>query len=99
DTISIISVAKDAVYVMQSLESVVDSNERQRGIIVDKVKERFDSLEGKKIAVLGLAFKPNTDDLREAPSISVTARLVEEGAEVHTYDPAAMDNEIGRAHV
>src|SRR5699024_10199674 len=65
---------------------------RSSDLIVDKVKERFDSLEGKKIAVLGLAFKPNTDDLREAPSISVTARLGEEGAEVHTYDPAAMDN-------
>ncbi|WP_052254702.1 UDP-glucose/GDP-mannose dehydrogenase family protein [Salinicoccus sp. YB14-2] len=92
DTRAIISVAKDASYDMQILENVVDSNERQRGIIVDKVKECFDSIKGKKVAVLGLAFKPNTDDLREAPSISVTARLVEEGAEVHTYDPAAMEN-------
>src|SRR5699024_434864 len=79
-TRGMMSVAKDASYDMPILENVVDSNERQRGIIVDKVKERFDSIEGKKVAVLGLAFKPNTDDLREAPSISVTARLVEEGA-------------------
>src|SRR5699024_8894959 len=92
DTRAIISVAKDASYDMQILENVVDSNERQRGIIVDKVMERFDSVKGKKVAVLGLAFKPNTDDIREAPSIAVTEKLLAEGADVHAYDPAAADN-------
>ncbi len=92
DTRAIISVAQEASYDMQILENVVDSNERQRVIIVDKIMDRFESISGKKVAVLGLAFKPNTDDVREAPSISVIEKLVSEGAEVHTYDPAAMDN-------
>ncbi|SOC41233.1 UDP-glucose dehydrogenase family protein [Salinicoccus kekensis] len=92
DTRAIISVAREASYDMQILENVVDSNERQRGIIVDKVMDRFQSIKGKKVAVLGLAFKPNTDDVREAPSISVIEKLLGEGAEVHTFDPAAMEN-------
>lgn len=92
DTRAIISVAREASYDMQILENVVDSNERQRGIIVDKVMDRFRSIKGKKVAVLGLAFKPNTDDVREAPSISVIEKLLGEGAEVHTFDPAAMEN-------
>ncbi|MCD2137374.1 UDP-glucose dehydrogenase family protein [Salinicoccus halitifaciens] len=92
DTRAIISVAQEASYDMQILENVVDSNERQRGIIVDKVMDRFQSIKGKKVAVLGLAFKPNTDDVREAPSISVIEKLLDEGAEVHTFDPAAMEN-------
>ncbi|WP_020006387.1 UDP-glucose dehydrogenase family protein [Salinicoccus albus] len=92
DTRAIISVARDVSYEMPILENVVDSNERQRGVIVDKVMERFDSVKGKKVAVLGLAFKPNTDDIREAPSIAVTEKLLAEGADVHAYDPAAADN-------
>ncbi|CAM4282497.1 UDP-glucose dehydrogenase family protein [Lacicoccus alkaliphilus] len=92
DTRAIISVAREAEYDMQILENVVDSNERQRGIIVEKVMDRFDSISGRKVAVLGLAFKPNTDDVRAAPSISVIEKLIGEGAEVHTFDPAAMEN-------
>ncbi|MHC0552936.1 UDP-glucose dehydrogenase family protein [Salinicoccus sp. CNSTN-B1] len=92
DTRAIISIAGAVDYDMPILENVVDSNERQRVIIVDKIQSRFKSLKGLKVAVLGLAFKPGTDDIREAPSISVTEKLVDEGAEVRAYDPAALKN-------
>ncbi|GAB3058517.1 UDP-glucose dehydrogenase family protein [Virgibacillus ainsalahensis] len=92
DTRAIISIGKNKDYDMPVLENVVDSNDRQRGIIVDKLLERFRDLNGKTIAVLGLSFKPNTDDMREAPSILVTKKLLEEGATVRAYDPAAMEN-------
>ncbi|WP_010531624.1 UDP-glucose dehydrogenase family protein [Lentibacillus jeotgali] len=92
DTRAVISVGKDADYDMQLLENVVGVNERQKVILVDKVMERFKDIQGKKVAVLGLAFKPNTDDMREAPSIFVTENLLEQGAEVHAYDPVAADN-------
>lgn len=92
DTRAIISAGKDADYHMSLLESAVDVNERQKVIIVDKVMERFSNISGKKVAVLGLAFKPGTDDMREAPSIYVTEKLLAEGAVVHAYDPVAADN-------
>ncbi|GAB3063538.1 UDP-glucose dehydrogenase family protein [Salinicoccus sesuvii] len=92
DTRAVISIAKEADYEMPILENVVDSNERQRGIIVDKMMSRFERLKNKKVAILGLAFKPETDDIREAPSISVTEKLLEAGAEVCAYDPAARRN-------
>ena len=92
DTRAVISFGKDADYDMPILANVVDSNERQRGIIVDKIMERFESVKGMKVALLGLAFKPNTDDIREAPSISVSEKLINAGAEVHAYDPAAIKN-------
>ncbi|MFC3039722.1 UDP-glucose dehydrogenase family protein [Virgibacillus xinjiangensis] len=92
DTRAIISIGKEADYDMPILENVVDANERQRVIIVEKLLTRFSSLNGKRVAVLGLAFKPNTDDMREAPSIEVTGKLIEAGAEVTAYDPVAADN-------
>ncbi|WP_449355757.1 UDP-glucose dehydrogenase family protein [Virgibacillus natechei] len=92
DTRAIISIGKDAAYDMPILENVVDSNDRQRGVLVDKLLERFETIKGKKVAVLGLAFKPNTDDMREAPSILVTEKLLAEGAIVNAYDPVATDN-------
>ncbi|MBP1971489.1 UDPglucose 6-dehydrogenase [Virgibacillus natechei] len=92
DTRAIISIGKDAAYDMPILENVVESNDRQRGILVDKILERYETIKGKKVAVLGLAFKPNTDDMREAPSILVTEKLLVEGAIVNAYDPVASDN-------
>ncbi|ALX49934.1 UDP-glucose dehydrogenase family protein [Lentibacillus amyloliquefaciens] len=92
DTRAVISVGKKVDYDMQLLENVVGVNERQKVILVDKVMERFKDLQGKKVAVLGLAFKPNTDDMREAPSIFVTENLLDQGADVHAYDPVAAEN-------
>jgi len=77
-----------------TLLSLVDRiNERQKSIIVEKVLDYFgNDIKGKKFAVWGLAFKPNTDDMREAPSLVVINGLLEAGAKVSAYDPAAMEN-------
>src|SRR5699024_11338375 len=66
--------------------------ERQKRIIIDKLLQRFGDLQGKNVAVLGLAFKPNTDDMREAPSILITNELIERGASVSAFDPVATVN-------
>jgi len=74
------------------LEAVHEVNERQKQVLVDKVVARFGtSLAGRRFALWGLAFKPNTDDMREAPSLVVIEALLARGATVNAYDPVAMD--------
>jgi len=72
------------------LRAVMDINRDQRRQVVHKLREMLVSLDGKRIGLLGLAFKPNTDDMRDAPSLEVAHILVREGAEVRGYDPVAM---------
>lgn len=80
-------------YDFPMLQAVMAVNDRQKGILVDKIRRWFDGdLRGRTIAVWGLAFKPNTDDIREAPALHIIDRLLEEGAAVRAYDPEAMDN-------
>jgi UDPglucose 6-dehydrogenase len=74
------------------LKSVVEVNNKQQRKLVKKAQLRFGSLCNKKISVLGLAFKPNTDDMREAASVVLIKELLGEGAQVTTYDPVAIDN-------
>ncbi len=77
----------------QLLHSVMDINEDRRHMAVRKVKSMLDdSLTGKTIGLLGLSFKPNTDDMREAPSITIANALIKEGAMVKGYDPIAMED-------
>jgi UDPglucose 6-dehydrogenase len=93
DTRALIQIAKEIGHDFDLLKSVVAVNQSQRQRIVDlayKVSE--ENLVGKKVAVLGLAFKPNTDDMREAPSIDIIHGLQRYGAKVKVYDPIAMDN-------
>ena len=71
-------------------------NELQKRRIVSKLQKHLGSLRGKTIALLGLAFKPNTDDMREAPSIVLASRLLAEGADVRAWDPVADASEILR---
>ena len=79
-------------YRMRIIEAVEEVNERQKSIVFDKIKSGLGGdLRGKCIAVWGLAFKPETDDMREAPSLVVIDRLLAEGAEVRVFDPVAMD--------
>ena len=74
------------------LKAVEAVNERQKGVLVDKVKRHFGAnLSGFTFAVWGLAFKPRTDDMRDAPAITVINALIEAGAEVHAYDPEATE--------
>ncbi|MCD4705073.1 UDP-glucose/GDP-mannose dehydrogenase family protein [bacterium] len=75
--------------IMSAIESV---NLRQKQSIIKKVNQIFPDLEGKKIGIWGLSFKPNTDDIREAPSKIIIKDLLEQGAEIKTFDPEAMDN-------
>ncbi|WP_458411579.1 UDP-glucose dehydrogenase family protein [Schinkia sp. CFF1] len=74
------------------LKETISINENQRQLLVNKALKRFGNLKGKKIAMLGLSFKPETDDMREAPSITIANLLTELGAEVVAYDPVATEN-------
>ncbi|NJE45912.1 UDP-glucose/GDP-mannose dehydrogenase family protein [Thermococcus sp. GR7] len=74
------------------LKAVMEVNEKQPLKLIELLKEHISELKGKTIGVLGLAFKPDTDDIREARSIVIVKKLLEEGAEVIAYDPKAMEN-------
>lgn len=79
-------------YHMQVIEAVEAVNEKQKYIVFDKLKEAFNgNLNGKTVAIWGLAFKPETDDMREAPALIVIKQLLEAGATVKVFDPIAMD--------
>ena len=67
------------------------TNERQKKLLVHKALKHFGSLDGRTFAAWGLAFKPKTDDMREAPSVDIVRALVERGARVRAYDPVAME--------
>ncbi|MCH2033303.1 MAG: UDP-glucose/GDP-mannose dehydrogenase family protein [Tenacibaculum sp.] len=85
-------IAEEHNYKAQLIESVEDVNNRQKFVISDKIIKKYgDDLTGKVFAVWGLAFKPGTDDMREAPAIYVINELVKRGAKVKAYDPKAME--------
>lgn len=85
-------IGQKAGYPMQVIEAVEAVNERQKEVVFHKLEQAFEGdLEGKVIALWGLAFKPETDDMREAPSLVVIDRLLSAGAVVRAFDPAAMD--------
>ncbi|WP_299093704.1 UDP-glucose/GDP-mannose dehydrogenase family protein [uncultured Metabacillus sp.] len=92
DTKALVQIAGNVDYQFELLKGVIRVNQKQQEILLNKLDKRFDSLEGKKVAVLGLAFKPNTDDMREAASIVITKQLIQKGATVVAYDPVAMEN-------
>lgn len=85
--------ANDEGYDMRILNAVMKVNERQRLILVEKMDEYFkDTWAEKKIAIWGIAFKPNTDDIREAPSLYIIKELLKRGCKISVYDPEALDN-------
>jgi UDPglucose 6-dehydrogenase len=98
DLAALIHLSRDLGYEPVLLDAVLEQNRRQPLMLVDllrtRVRERLGrpSLRGLRVGVLGLAFKPNTDDVREAPSIRVVSALLDEGVEVHAYDPRAEEN-------
>lgn len=84
---------KDDGYDFKILESVIDVNQHQKLALIPKIKSHFDNnLKGKTFAIWGLAFKPETDDIREAPSLDIISSLLDSGADVRAFDPEAMDN-------
>lgn len=80
-------------YDFQILNAVMDVNDRQRKVIVQKILRYFDNdIAGKTFGIWGLSFKPNTDDIREAPAVYIIQELLEHGARIKAYDPEAMEN-------
>jgi UDPglucose 6-dehydrogenase len=89
DGVALKQLASNSGYHFQLLAAVIEVNELQKRRVIGKLQKHLGKLGGKKVALLGLAFKPNTDDLREAPSLVLASRLLAEGAEVRAWDPVA----------
>ncbi|MEJ5226699.1 UDP-glucose/GDP-mannose dehydrogenase family protein [Thermodesulfovibrio sp.] len=93
DTMALVKIAEERGVNLSIVRSAIDVNQRQRQRLTDKVVEAFEgNLKGKTVGILGLSFKPNTDDIREAPSLFIIQTLLEKEALIKTYDPVAMDN-------
>jgi UDPglucose 6-dehydrogenase len=89
DSLALKQLAANSGYHFQLLNSVIEVNELQKRRVLQKLERHLGKLRGKRIALLGLAFKPDTDDMREAPSLVLASRLLAEGAEVRGWDPIA----------
>jgi UDPglucose 6-dehydrogenase len=89
DGIALKQLASNSGYHFQLLSAVIEVNELQKRRVLGKLEKHLGKLRGKTVALLGLAFKPNTDDLREAPSLVLASRLLAEGADVRAWDPVA----------
>src|SRR5438874_2072 len=96
DSLALKQLASNSGYHFQLLSAVIEVNELQKRRVIGKLKRHLGSLRGKKVALLGLAFKPDTDDMREAPSIVLASRLLAEGAEVRGWDPVADGSALPR---
>ncbi len=94
DVKALISHGKQAGYSMSILNSVIEVNKKQPEMVLDLLHTHIPKLAGKRIAILGLAFKPGTDDMRESPAIPVVKSILEGGATIRAYDPAAKNEAI-----
>ena len=92
DVRALARMAETMGYHPELLRTVMDINQDMRKLVVDRLEELLGGLRGQRIGVLGLSYKPNTDDLREAPSIDIIRALLRKGAVVQAYDPVAMAN-------
>ena len=92
DVKALINTGKTNSYSLEIIEAVEKINEKQKNILFNKIHKYFDgNLKGRVFAIWGLSFKPHTDDMREAPALTVIANLLKEGATINVYDPIAMD--------
>lgn len=91
DTAALLAMAGEYGYTMPIVEAARAVNRRQRQLMVDKLQQALKVLRGRVIGILGLAFKPHTDDVREAPALEIIRTLVERGAHVRAHDPVAME--------
>jgi UDPglucose 6-dehydrogenase len=94
DSLALKQLAASSGYHFQVLNAVIEVNELQKRRVIGKLKRLLGSLRGKRVALLGLAFKPNTDDTREAPAFVLAGRLLAEGADVVVWDPVARANGV-----
>ncbi len=99
DSLALKQLAANSGYHFQLLNAVIEVNELQMRRVVQKLQQRLGSLRGRTIALLGLAFKPNTDDMREAPSRIIAYRLLAEGAEVRAWDPVARPGDLEEVEI
>ena len=90
DTLALVRIAQENDTPTRIVESVVEVNAAQKARMVKKIRHRLGSLSGKKIAVLGLTFKPETDDMREAPSLAIIPPLIDRGAQIYAHDPQGL---------
>ena len=91
DVKALVHTGMDNDYHMEVIEAVERVNEKQKSIVYDKIIKTAGNVKGKTIAIIGLAFKPETDDMREAPALVVIDKLLKDGATVRVFDPVAMD--------
>jgi len=92
DTAALVATAKEYNLAMPIVQAARDVNYHQRTWVVDALQDALKILKGKRVALLGFSFKPNTDDLRDAPSLDIARLLVQRGASVRAHDPVALDN-------
>ena len=91
DTRALVRIAQENNVTSRIVEAVIEVNEAQKARMIDKIRAALGGSEiGKTLAVLGLAFKPETDDMRDAPALSILPELIENGARIHAHDPQAM---------
>ncbi len=90
DTRALFQMAKNSDYELKIVKSVIEVNKRQIIIMIDKIKKSIGKLRGKTIGILGLSFKPNTDDIRESPAIEIAKALIKRGSKIRAYDPEAL---------
>jgi UDPglucose 6-dehydrogenase len=102
DTRALVNIAKSSGYDIRIVQAVLEVNSQRREAMVAKVRSLLPDLEGKTIAVLGLSFKPNTDDVRDSPAIDICRKLRSAGANLRVFDPAALEEarrELGEENV
>jgi UDPglucose 6-dehydrogenase len=90
DTNALLKMAEDHGVHLGIVDAAVRANEQQREYMISKIRDAMGDLRGKTIALLGLSFKPNTDDIRDAPSLAIIQRLLKEGVRIRVYDPVSM---------
>jgi UDPglucose 6-dehydrogenase len=99
DSLALKQLASNSGSHFQLLAAVIEVNELQKRRVIQKLEKHLGKLRGKKVALLGLAFKSGTDDMREAPSLVLASRLLAEGAEVRAWDPVARPGELMKGAV
>jgi UDPglucose 6-dehydrogenase len=93
DVQAMVKMSQESKYDFKILDSVMEVNNKQKQVLIPKIKKHFkNDLKGRKFAIWGLAFKPNTDDIREAPALEMINALLAEGAKISAFDPEAMEN-------
>lgn len=90
DTRAMLTLAREHGLELKIVGATIEVNDRQKDLMLDKIKSALNPLKGKTLAVLGIAFKPNTDDIREAPAVHIIKNLIKAGVKIKTYDPIAI---------